>query len=67
VWGEREVPTGLVGESERKNHWEDRGISVRIILKWILKTCEGFDCINLAQDRDKWRAVVNMVMNPRAP
>jgi hypothetical protein len=44
---------GLVGESERKNHWEDIGIRVRIILKWILKVCEGFDCINLAQDRDK--------------
>jgi len=38
----------LVGESERKNHWEDLGISVRIILKWILKAYEGLDCINLA-------------------
>ena len=55
------------GRRKRKNHWEDLGISVRIILKWILKTCEGFDCINLAQDRDKWRAVVNTVMNLRAP
>jgi hypothetical protein len=67
VWGEEKCVPGLVGESERKNHWEDLGISVRIILKWILKTCEGFDCINLSRDRDKWRAVVNTVMNLRAP
>jgi len=28
---------------------------------------EGVDWINLAQGRVKWRAVVNMVMNLRAP
>jgi hypothetical protein len=28
---------------------------------------EGVDCIHLHQDRDKWRALVNTVMNLRAP
>jgi len=27
----------------------------------------GVDWIHLAQDRDRWRAFVNMVTNPRAP
>jgi hypothetical protein len=28
---------------------------------------DGMDWINLAQDRDKWRALLNTVMNLRVP
>jgi hypothetical protein len=47
---------------------ENAGIDGRIILKWIFgKENEGMDWIDLAQDRDRWRAVVNAVMNLRVP
>lgn len=63
VGGGREVPMGF----GRRKNLEDLGISVRIILKRILKAYEGFDSIILAQDRDKWLVVVNTEMNLRAP
>jgi hypothetical protein len=28
---------------------------------------DGVDCIGLAEDRDRWRALVNAVMNPLVP
>jgi len=29
--------------------------------------CEGMDWTDLAQDKDRWRAVVNVVMNFQVP
>jgi hypothetical protein len=29
--------------------------------------CRGRDWIRLAQDRDRWRAIVNVLMKPRVP
>jgi hypothetical protein len=36
--------------------------SGRIILKWVLIRWESVDWTNLVQDKDRWWAVVNLVM-----
>jgi len=39
-----------------------------IILKWIFRKWDGgMDWIDLAQDMERWWAVVNVVMNFRVP
>jgi len=50
--GERRgVSRILVGKHEGKNHLEDPGVD------------GGMDWIDLAQDRDRWLAVENAIMN----
>jgi hypothetical protein len=58
----------LVGISEGGDHLGDAGVDERIILIWIFKTWDGgMDWIELAQDRNRWRALVNAVMKLRVP
>jgi hypothetical protein len=48
------------------DHLKDPDVDGRIILKWICERLDwggGIDWIDLAQDRDRWRAVVTTVMN----
>jgi hypothetical protein len=46
----------------------DPGVDGRIILKLIFKKWDGsMDWIELAQDRDRWRVLVNAVVNLWVP
>ena len=47
---------------------EDAGVDGRV-LRWIFRKLEvgGKDCIELALDNDRWRALVNAVMNLQVP
>jgi hypothetical protein len=51
------------------NHFADGEVHARVIFEIDLKEigCECGDWIHLAHDRDRWRALVNMVTNIRAP
>jgi len=59
----------LVGKSKGKKpfgrprlRWED---NIKMELQEV--GCTGMDWIKLAQDRDRWRALVNAVMSFRVP
>jgi hypothetical protein len=59
----------LVGKSEGKrplgrprHRWED---NIKMDLQEV--ACRGMDWIKLAQDMDRWWALVNAVMNLRVP
>jgi hypothetical protein len=51
-----------------RDHLENLGVNSRKILKWMFKNWgEDMDWIDLVQDRDGRRAVINTVMNLRVP
>jgi len=65
----RDVYRVLVGKPEGKRplrsprrRWED---NIKMGLQEV--GCGGKNWIDLAQDKDKWRALVNAVMNLRVP
>jgi hypothetical protein len=53
----------LVGKPGRsKRRWVDKSATDLGEIGW-----DGVDWIGLAEDKDKWRALVNAVMNFRVP
>jgi len=64
AYGEKRVLYRVsVGKPEgKRRRWED---NIKMDLNEL--GCEGVDWIEQAQDMDRWRTLVNAVMNPRFP
>jgi hypothetical protein len=56
------TPEGKIPLGRQTRRWVD---NIKMDLREI--RWDSMDCINLAQDRDQWRALVNAVMNLRVP
>jgi hypothetical protein len=55
-------PEGKRPLGRRRCRWED---NIKMYLQEV--GWGGMDWVNLAQDRDRWRALVNAVLNPLVP
>jgi len=65
--GERRGIYSWWGNVRERDHLRDPGVGGRIIFRWNFMKwyVGGVDWIELAQYRDRWRALVNAVMNVR--
>jgi hypothetical protein len=52
-----------VAHTDNKKLMEHSGVGQQIILKRILNTVYGMDCVKLGQDITEWRVPVNFTMN----
>jgi len=65
LWGREELHTelwwgNLRERDQARRRWED---NIKVDLLEV--RCGGMDWIELAQDRERWRALVNAVVNLR--
>jgi len=69
VWVERRSAYRFWGGNLRgRDHLERPGVEGRIILRWNFREWGGvMDWIDLAQDRDRWRELLNAVEDFRVP
>jgi hypothetical protein len=64
----RGVHIGYWWESQKeRDHKEDQDVGGWMILRWIFQRWGDILWMDVSQDRDQWRALVNTVLNVRIP
>jgi hypothetical protein len=62
------MDTGYWSETQKEGDYkEDEDVAGWTILKSVSEREDGMNWIDLTQERDQWRALVNTVMNIRVP
>jgi hypothetical protein len=56
-----------LGNLRERNHLEDPGVVSNIKIDLQEVQCGGLNWIDLAQERNRWQALVNAVMKLRVP
>jgi hypothetical protein len=70
MWGMGEACTGFWwGNLRERDHLGDTGLDGGIIFRWIFMKWDvgSVDWIKLAQDMDRWRTLVIVVMDLQVP
>jgi len=67
--GRKKAYTGLWwGNLRERNCLKVPGVDGRLIVRWIVRSWMwGMYCVDVAQDRGRWRELVNAVMKLRVP
>jgi hypothetical protein len=59
---------GYCLESQKvRDHWEDQEVGGWRLLKWREMGWDSMDWIDVDQDRERWKDLVNTVMSLRVP
>jgi hypothetical protein len=60
----REAYTGVWwGNLKKRDHLGDPGVEGRIVLRWIFRKWDVGVCSGTSWNRDRWRALVNTVID----
>ena len=65
--GDERCTQSVGGKPDERSHLEDLGVNGKILKLIFSQRNRGMGWIDLAQNTDRWRAIVNTIMKFRVP